>query len=226
MQKSFCDVGSCTFCSNCLPEWKDLIALRKQTLVFKKGEALFSEGDEVQGIYFMLSGAVKVHKKWGQQKELIIRFAGHNDIIGLRGWTGNAQFPISATALAVTKVCFIPLDFLEASLSINPELSNHLLRFYSEELQKAEQRMSDLAHLPVKGRLVRAMFALQEAFGLAEDGFLNVDISRQDIASYAGTTYETVFKIFSEWIGLHYLQSEGKRVKLLDASVLAGQLNN
>ena len=89
MQKASCDIDSCTFCRSCLPEWKGLIAIRKQTLLFKKGESLFSEGEEVQGIYFMLSGAVKVHKKWGQQKELIIRFAGNNDIVLIRFANSN-----------------------------------------------------------------------------------------------------------------------------------------
>lgn len=224
MQKVSCAINSCSFCKSCSAAWKDLILIRKQTLLFKRGEALFAEGDEVKGIYFMQSGAVKVHKKWGKQKELIIRFAGHQDIIGLRGWASNSAFRISATALAPTTTCFIPLDFLEDSLSINPELSKRLLRFYSDELQKAELRMNDLAHLPVKGRLARALLDLHAAFGIALGGFLNIEISRQDIASYAGTSYETVFKIFSDWIAQGYIHSEGKRLKLLNLAYLQQQL--
>jgi CRP/FNR family transcriptional regulator len=115
-----------------------------------------------------------------------------------------------------TKACFVSTEFLEASFRANPGLTYEVLHFYATELQRTEKRMSNLTHMDVKGRIAEALFSVQSAFGTGEDGFLKTAISRQDIASYAGTTYETVFKVFTEWIGAGYLSTEGKRIKILD----------
>lgn len=60
-----CNLEKCFLCSNTVPEWRETINLHKQNLKFKKGEVIFSEGQPVTGIYFVYSGAAKVHKKWG-----------------------------------------------------------------------------------------------------------------------------------------------------------------
>jgi len=212
MKRSECDLASCFFCSNCNSEWLELTRLKKQTYLFKKGEQLFTEGADVTGMYFMLSGSAKVHKHWGD-KELIIRFAKGGDILGIRGF-GDRVFRVSATALEETRACFIPESHLQASLRINASLSYKLMQFYAAELDFAEQRMSDLAHRDVKGRIADTLLRLRELFGENDEGFISVPVSRQDIAAYAGTTYETVFKIFTEWTAHAYISTEGKHIRI------------
>ncbi len=213
MKKIDCNMGRCAFCSSCSPAWLELTKLKKQTFLYRKGEQLFAEGKPVTGIYFMLSGAVKIHKKWGDEKDLIIRFATAGDILGIRGF-GDVCYRATATALEHSEVCFIPSEHLKASFETNPGLSFKLMEVYAVELQKAEERMNNLAHMDVKGRVALTLKTLQEIFGQDEAGFLPVSISRQDIASYAGTTYETVFKIFSEWIAEGFIKTEGKRIQI------------
>lgn len=223
MQLANCDLSTCFFCKTCQSEWLDLTRLKKQTLIFKKGEQLFAEGSPVKGMFFLLTGAVKVHKPWGGGKELIIRFATGGDIVGVRGF-GDDSYKASATAIEVTSACFIPNDHLQASLITNPALSYKLMQFYALELQKAEQRMSDLAHSDVKSRIAGTLLTLQEVFGIDEFSFLKVALSRQDVASYAGTTYETVFKIFTEWTEAGIIATEGKRMQLKSADRLRSWL--
>jgi CRP-like cAMP-binding protein len=214
MKKTSCDMETCFFCKVCPAEWLELTQLKKQSLFYKKGEQIFAEGTPATGIYFMLSGAVKVHKKWGD-KDLIIRFTTGGNILGVRGF-GDTIYRASATSLEETHVCFIPNDHLQASLMINPSLSYKLMQFYASELHNAEQRMNDLAHRDVKGRVVETLLMLQDMFGEDKNHFLCITISRADIASYAGTTYETVFKIFTEWTALGWIKTEGKRIQIRD----------
>lgn len=95
------------------------------------------------------------------------------------------------------------------------------MQFYATELQKAEQRMSDLVHMDVKGRIARAILDMEATFRNREDGFINITISRQDIASYAGTIYETVFKVFTEWIKAGLIITEGKHIKIMNRKKLS-----
>jgi CRP/FNR family transcriptional regulator len=212
MQEDTCDLASCFLCSNCVPEWKEVIAIKKRTVQVKKGKDLFQEGEKVKGIYFIYTGSVKVYKQWGDQKQLIIRFAKAGDIVGHRGLGGSDAYPVTATALEDTKACFITNDFLETTLVTNPYFTNKLMHFYATELQKAEKRMRDLAHMEVKGRIADAVLELADVFGLDQNKTIAATITRQDIASYAGTTYETVFKFFTELIQEKVIATSGKTI--------------
>jgi CRP-like cAMP-binding protein len=220
MPKTTCNLYDCFLCQNCVTEWRPLIGLNKETKMFKKGKQIFSEGEPVEGIYFMYSGWVKIHKQWTHPKELIIRFAGPGDIVGHRGLGDKKNYPVSATALEDTTVCFVSEYFLESCLKVNPALTYGLMQFYAVELQKAERRMRDLAHMEVKGRLAGALLDIHHKFGTNRDGNISMAISRQDIASYAGTTYETLFKLFNELIKDKIITSSGKYIKIKNSNKL------
>lgn len=207
-----CDLTRCFLCSHCMPEWKGVTASHKKTLLFKKGKALFTEGETVKGIYFLYSGVVKIHAPWMDGRELIIRVARGGEIAGHRGLGGGAVYPVSATALEDTVACFIDNDFLELSFKANPSLTYTLMQLYASELQKAEKRMRDLTHMDVKGRIAWALLDILEGSGTAPDGTLALKLTRQDIAAYAGTTYETVFKFFAELGTAGVIRTSGKDI--------------
>ncbi len=220
MQTSTCDISTCFLCQCSSEAWKTAVTINKTTFSFKKGESIFIEGGVVTGIYFISEGSVKVYKQWGAEKELILRFAKKGDVLGHRGLGGKELYPVSATALEPTTVCFIDNHFLEASLQTNPTLTYKLMQQYLLELQIAEKRMTNLAHMDVKGRIAEAILELKYFFGLTEQGYINVALTRQDISSFVGTTYETIFKIFVEWTNEKIIKTEGKKIAILNQTAL------
>lgn len=214
MPKVTCNLYDCFLCRYCMTEWKQLIAVNKETRLVAKGKAVFKEGDPVEGIYFMYQGWVKIHKEWTHPKELIVRFAGAGDIIGHRGLGEKRNYPVSATALEDSLICFVTEEFLESSLKTNSALTYRLMQFYAAELQKAEERMRDLVHMETKGRIAGALLEMKDKFGVNADGNISMPVSRQDIASYAGTTYETLFKLFNEMKKEKIISTSGKFIKI------------
>ena len=214
---SNCDLKSCFLCQRCLPEWIPAVGANRQNLSFKKGDVIFHEGEEVKGIYFVYSGVVKVHKKWGTEKELIIRFAREGSLFGHRGLGQDHHYPISATALDPVEVCYLDLDFFQSSLKVNQGLSHGLLLFFADELQKSERKMRDLAHMQVKGRVAQALLQLRTDFGVNDEGNIAFTLSRQDLASLVGATYETVFRIINELAQEGLILLDGKHIAIADA---------
>ena len=210
----------CFLCQHCMTEWRPLIGLNKDTKLIKKGKLVFKEGDTVAGIYFMYRGWVKIHKEWTHPKELVVRFAGPGDIIGHRGFGDKKNYPVSATALEDSTVCFVSEEFLETCLHANPNLTYSLMQFYAAELQKAERRMRDLVHMETKGRIAGALLEMHGKFGTNREGFISMPLSRQDIAAYAGTTYETLFKLFIELKKNKVISTSGKFIKIKNETKL------
>ncbi|MCH5717655.1 Crp/Fnr family transcriptional regulator [Niabella hibiscisoli] len=206
---------------HCMKEWWPALDTNAQVHQYKKGAIIFKEGDPVNGIYFMLSGIAKVHKLWDQEKELILRFAHNQDILGHRGLNSqHAQYPITATALSAVTLTYITLDFFEATFKTNKDFAYQFMMFMADELMLSEIRMRNLAHMTVRARLANALLAMEQKFGRTESGFIAFTISRQDIAAYVGTAYETVYKTMNEFTELGYIKTEAKAIALLDKTAI------
>lgn len=213
--KSGCDLKTCLLCRLCKKEWIPAVALHRTNHKYNKGEVIFREDDEVKGIFFVYDGTVKVHKHWGNDKELILRFAKKGNIIGHRGLGKDLVYPVSGTAIETTVTCFFPLDFFQASLKVNYDFLYELMQFFATELKESERNMRNLAHMPARNRIAQALLTLEEKFGTTEDNFINITISRQDLASFAGTTYETVFRVLNELISEKMIDTNEKQIRLL-----------
>jgi CRP-like cAMP-binding protein len=218
--KKGCDLKSCFLCSHCIKDWIPAIAIQKKNFELKKGEQLFMEGSTVTGIYFVFSGKVKVHKRWDDEKELIIRFAQQGDIIGHLGLGNDPVYPVSATAIESSMVCYIDLAFFESTLNVNPKFTYSLMKFFANELQESEKRMRNLVHMPVKERIAQALLSLKTQFGLNSLGAINIELSRQDLSSFAAVSYETLFKVLNEFTDNKWIEINGRSVRLLSESIL------
>ncbi|WP_429400489.1 Crp/Fnr family transcriptional regulator [Mucilaginibacter lappiensis] len=207
-------------CKNCLKDWLPAISANRENFILKKGQQLFKEGDDVTGIYFMYKGVVKVHKQWDQEKDLILRFAKQGDILGHLGLGDISTYPVSATAVEPGMVCYVKMDFFESSLNVNSQFTYKLMKFFANELQESEKRMRNLAHMPVKERIAQALLSLRNQFGLNADGYVDIELTRQDISSYASVVYETFFKVTQEFIQNNLISLDGKSFKLLNEDAL------
>jgi CRP-like cAMP-binding protein len=210
--KHNCDLNTCFLCTFCLNDWKPAIAANRQNIHLKRGQQVFKEGDKVTGIYFVYEGSIKVHKKWDMEKELILRFARKGDILGHLGLGNDDIYPVSATALQAAVVCFIKMDFFESSLNVNNEFTIKLMRFFAAELQNSEKRMRNLVNLPVKGRVAQALISLKEQFGLNDLGYINIEPAKQDLASFSGAAYESLFRTLNDFVDDGLIELSGKSI--------------
>ena len=89
------------------------------------------------------------------------------------------------------------------------------MMFFAEELRKSEAKIK---HYPVINQVARALYDNWRAFGFEEKkpNKLTYTLSRKDLASKAGTTYETVVRSLAEFKKLEIIETEGKSILILD----------
>ena len=216
MAKNECDLKSCFLCKFCLKDWMPAVAANRKNFEVKKGQQLFKEGDSVTGIYFIYSGTIKVHKRWDNEKELILRFAKTGDIVGQMGLGEEATYPVSATAIETGLVCFVDMEFFESTLNINTQFTKQLVLVLANDLKESEKRMRNLAHMPVKGRVAQALINLKNQFGTNNEGYINIELSRQDLASFTGASYESLFRMINDLHEEKVVAFSGKSIFIAD----------
>lgn len=207
---------TCFMCQNILPDWWDVINIKRNVIKVKKGQKFIEEGSDMAGVFFIQDGFVKVHKHWGE-REMIVRFAKSGEIVGHRGISAeNSLSPVSATAMQNSTLCFVELDFFKTLLKTNGTFAYELMMFYTEELQWSEQKMGSFIHLSVKERFVVNLLYLIKHFGLNEENILRIELSKTDMAAYIGTTYETMYRVIAEMENADILVFSGKQIEVID----------
>jgi CRP-like cAMP-binding protein len=76
--------------------------------VFKRGESIFSEGDEGTGFYIVLSGRVKIFKLSPEGKEQILHIFGSGEPFGEVAVFTGRRYPAHAEALEETRALILP----------------------------------------------------------------------------------------------------------------------
>jgi CRP/FNR family transcriptional regulator len=198
-------------------EVPDEIHEYKTCMYFKRGETIFHEGGHGFGIYCISSGKVKLSISGEDGKEQIVRLARAGDVLGYRAVLSGERYGASTFALEDTSVCFIPKATFFGCLKQDTNLSFETMKQLSNQLHKAEQRITLLAQRPVRERLAEALLFMLGTYGYESNGHnIAVQLSREDIANIVGTATETAIRILSKFnrdgiIGLH-----GKKISIIN----------
>ncbi len=217
-----CNHHNCFINKYCSEEWKPLITFHKTSTDYPAGATIFSEGDPVKGIYQIYSGKIKVVTSYNGEKERIVRLAKEEQILGHRGLGGKMIYPVTAITLEKSQVTFIPIDVFYNALKANSELAFHMLMFYADELKASEKRMKMLASMTAKEKIAVSIMNIVNTFGFDSNdpNLLSFTPTRKDIASIAGTTYETVIRVLGDLEKSKIILLEGKTIRVLNLDFL------
>lgn len=221
-----CDVRfKSVFCNLNSAEVNEVDA-HKHGISYKKGEPIFHEGNNPQGIFCINQGKVKLTVTGEQGKEQIIRLAASGDVLGYRSLLSNDHYNATATALDDTEICFISKETFFKLLDNNQNLSRNFLSLLSTELKDVHQRMTDLSQKPVRERIAESLLLIREIYGVESDGqTLNVSLSREDIANLAGTATETTIRTLSDFNSIGIIELVKKKIKILNQKTLIAEAN-
>jgi CRP-like cAMP-binding protein len=193
---------------------------------YKKGQIIFYEGSFPHGLFCVNSGKIKIAQTGDEGKEQIVRLAKEGDILGYRALLSGEKYSCSATALDETSICFIPKQIFFTLIEKNANLSKEILKLLSHDLKKAEHKITDLVHKPVRERLAEALLFLKETYGLESDNAtLNVILTREEIANIAGTATETAIRLLSEFKKEKLIDLNGKKITFLNQNLIIKTAN-
>ena len=188
----------------------------KKTVFFNKGEALFEEGSNVDGIYFIENGTAKLYKLGFNRKEQILRFIKEGDIIGYRALLIGEAYQATAEAMSDLQAIFIPSDVFLHLLEVDSQLSYTMLQKISFELGESSNTVTFLAQKTVRERLAEVLLLLEQKLGTDPEGFIRISLTREEIANLIGTATESAIRLISEFKQDDYIVVEGRNIKILN----------
>jgi len=194
----------------------DILNFEKEFRQFKRGEVLYNEGSRISGFYCIHSGIIKVFKTGLDGKEQIIRFAKPGDIIAYRSVLSNEVACTSAKVIEDAQVCFIPAEILISFIKSNSTYAHELLKLACHELGEANSFITDIAQKTVRERLAEILLLLVHDFGLDDQNYLQISLTREELANIVGTATESVIRLLSEFKTDRLVELTGRKIKVLD----------
>jgi CRP-like cAMP-binding protein len=201
----------------------DGISKSRSCLVFKKGQIIYHEGMRVNGIYCLHGGIAKVTKLGPKGKDQILKFMQPGDLAGYRSMVSNEPMAGSLVAHTEVRACFIPKEIFLSTLRENPAFSLDLLKESCHELGEWGKIVTHMAQKSVKERLAELLLLLQATFGTTEDGVMDIQLTREELANMVGTATESLIRLLSELKKDGIIESSGKKIKILNISALNAQ---
>jgi CRP-like cAMP-binding protein len=215
-------MGKCEQCI--IKEFNALKSLTKEELMrvsacktgklYKKGQVIFEEGETLNGVYCVRDGVCKLSKLSENGKDQVVKLVVKGGLLGKRSLVSEQKTNLSAVALNDMEMCFIPKSEIMNDLSKNPKFTMDVLREMAEDLKESDESIVNMAQKSVKARMAEILMYIQDNFGVDDEGYLSIILSREDYASIVGTATESAIRILSSFKKEGLISTSGKRIKV------------
>lgn len=214
-------------CEQCIVrELSSLKALSKEELVrmancktsrmVRKGETIFTEGENINGVFCVKDGVCKMTKLSSNGRDQIVHLVKKGELLGQRSMISDEPANLSAIALEDMQVCFIPKSEMLAFFNENNRFSMNVMKTICGDLREADNFMVDMAQKTVKERLAHTLLYLEDEFGTNTDKTLKLQLSREEIASMIGTATESCIRLLSDFNKSGLIELNGKKIIIKD----------
>ncbi len=201
-------------------EWKELwselpteikwqFESQAKTIELKRGDRVYSHGDQARGIYFVKRGLVGLMLIGSTSgREHLVRFFRQGQFFGHRSLFSEEGYHGTSIAIEPTVLKLVPKEVIHLAIEKQPALLRDVVKVLSKELRRCENHHVMILENQV---LVRAAQALVFLKDLHPDH----NWTRQEIANFCASTVSTIIKALSELETMGLIRQDGRSIQIL-----------
>jgi|MudIll2142460700_1097286.scaffolds.fasta_scaffold58756_1 CRP/FNR family transcriptional regulator len=189
---------------------------------YNAGEVILLEGEPCEGLYFVVSGRVKVYKISGEGKEQVLRILGpgrtFNDVPVFDGGPN----PGSIAALEASAIGHVPKRAVLALVQEHPQVAMAVIRLLASRLRALASMIEDLSLRGVVARVAKLLLDCSQGHQTLVEGAADTcaRLTQQEIAGMTGSVREVVQRALKALERDGAIKLERARVRILDAKIL------
>lgn len=197
----------------------DEIMTVTHSVSYKKGESIYCAGDQSDSLYIVSRGRVRIYRLSESGKEQLLRILNPGDFTGELALFSETIHEAYASAMTDTSICTLKRSDLQGLLMRYPSISLKILSEFSSRLDQSEKQTTRFATEKVETRI--ALFLAECIDPESKSTEIMLPMSKKDLASYLGTTPETISRKLYELEAAGYIkQKTNKKIELLDLDSL------
>lgn len=205
------------------PEAAEALAASLEYSDFGRGEIVFSEGEQGDTLYIVVSGKVKIGRRATDGRENMLSVMGPSDMFGELSLFDPGPRTATATVVTEARLACLAHSSLRPWISDRPQIAEQLLRVLARRLRRTNDALADLIFTDVPGRVAKQLLALSERFGSPDPDGTRVhhDLTQEELAQLVGASRETVNKALADFASRGWVRVDSRALTILDADRLA-----
>ncbi|MGE7774844.1 response regulator [Chitinophaga sp. NPDC101104] len=197
----------------------------RNTQLFKKKQAVYSEGKHATNLFYIVKGKIKASKRHDNGKELITGLYNEGDYFGYTPLLSGGLYQDSAEAMEDAEIAMIPKADFEALMNGNPAVQRRLIQMLANNMAEKEEQLLGIAYNSLRRKVADALLALDKKYNAAGSMQFSIDISRDNLAAVAGVAKESLIRTLGDFRDEKLISIREGEIILEDRKKLARLLN-
>ena len=192
---------------------------------YDKEKMILIEESAGETFFLISKGTVKITRMSDDGREVILAILGEGDFFGEMALLDGEGRSANVVALEDAEVLTLQRsDFLDI-LERFPKIAIHLLKELTTRIRHSDQQIESLSLSGAEQRIALVLIRLAEEMGQIKEGTVTIEHIpyQQDIANMAGTSRETVSRVYKMLEDKNHIVREGKTLKIIDFSTFSRQ---
>lgn len=198
------------------------IEAMSEIIKIKRRQVIFTPGDPSDKFYMLKSGLVKVSRVTEEGKELTLFFLSPGDVFGEAALVDKVPRNTLAQAYEDCVLQTIDRDAALRFMVGNPKFLLGITQLIADRRRRLENKIDNLLFKGAHSRLAGLFLDLSKEFGVRDSRgiIINLKLTHREIANLIGSTRETVSFALLDMRKDGLIQTDGKRVVILDSERL------
>lgn len=181
---------------------------------FRKGESLFSAGDDANGFYLLVNGSIKLCRISPDGREKVLHFVQPGETFAEAAFFGDGKYPAEARALASGEALYLPKAGFMELMSRNPSFTLNLVVSLSMMLRQFARQIEELSFADVTSRLASFLIRRVDEKSTSYAGITYIDlgVKKGELASRLGTASETISRTLRKMKDEGIIEVQGSKV--------------
>jgi CRP/FNR family cyclic AMP-dependent transcriptional regulator len=188
---------------------------------FARGRALLHQDQMPDAVILLRSGQVKVCRSTPAGHESVLAIRGPGELLGELAAIDGQPRSASVIALEEVEALVVSPHAFRSFLAGHPAAAMAMLGMLSRRLRDADAKRLGFGKT-TQGRVAERLLELADRFGTAEAGFTRIElrISQDELAGWAGASIESVGRALATMRSLHWIETARREIRILDMDAL------
>lgn len=166
---------------------------------YKKKQTVYTEGNHPNRLYYVVKGKIKAFKSNEDGKELVTDLYCPGDFLGYVALLEGDVYKDSTEALEESELAVIPREDFDELMNTNKEMTRSFIKLLAKNISAKENQLLSIAYNSLRKKVADALLILQKKYQEPKEDDFVINISRESLATIAGTAKESLIRTLSDF---------------------------